>query len=85
MFVVGGTYRNRLGRYVVLAIEGDKLLVEYENGTTAKLDVALQTRIFNNMPGQQETQQGRAPRAHSMRTPVAPKHKHQLDSARPVE
>ena len=49
MFVVGRRYANRLGRYVVLAIEGDKLYVRYENGTSASLSVSTQTRILQNM------------------------------------
>ena len=74
MFVVGGTYRNRLGHYVVLDIKGGKLFVRYENGATATLDIATQTRIINNMPGGQGAQQGLAPRVQSTRTTVVPMH-----------
>ena len=55
MFIVGQTYENRRGRYKVLAIRGDKLTVEYEDGTTATLDIPLQTRIINRRQAEKGT------------------------------
>ena len=57
MFVVGGTYENRLGRYTVLAIKGKWLEVRYEDGTSAVLDTDRQERIVSNLRKEREVQE----------------------------
>ena len=72
MFIVGRTYENRLGRYVVLAVRGDKLYVKYENDRTASLSIPIQTRILQNMGRGQNAQQGQALPSRPTRPAVAP-------------
>jgi len=49
MFEVNGTYANRKGNYTVLAINGPKMHVRYENGDEANLHVNRQERIWENI------------------------------------
>ena len=56
MFVIGGTYENRQGRYTVLAVKRRKLAVRYEDGTTATLDIEMQNRIVNNIRRERSSQ-----------------------------
>jgi hypothetical protein len=48
-FEVGGRYRNRNGWYEVLAVQGGKLVVRYDDGCEARLDAAMQEKIMANM------------------------------------
>ncbi len=48
-FEVGKMYRNRVGEYVVVHIEGDKMKIRYVDGGTLDTDVAIQTRIWENI------------------------------------
>jgi hypothetical protein len=49
-FETGGRYRNRLGWYEVLSINGNILKVRYESdGREDSLDIATQKRIIQNM------------------------------------
>lgn len=48
-FEVGKTYRNRVGEYVVLAIEEDKIKIRYVDGGTLETDVQTQSRIWENI------------------------------------
>jgi len=55
-FEVGELYRNRLGWYKVLKINGDQLRVRYEgNGQEATLTVESQKRIISNMARDEKT------------------------------
>ena len=45
-FEVGGRYRNNLGEYEVLAVEGDKMTVRFDDGRTQDLSIATQARIL---------------------------------------
>ncbi len=54
-FQVGGRYRNRLGWYEVLDIEGSKMTFCYESdGRKDTSDIALQQRIFFNISAEEE-------------------------------
>ena len=55
-FVVGQTYENRQGRFTVLAIRGDTLEVQYNDGTRARLDATIQDRIVSNLRRKQEVE-----------------------------
>jgi hypothetical protein len=57
-FEVGKTYRNRVGEYVVLSIDGSQMKIRYVSGGTLLTDVNLQARIWENI--QFEEQQSRA-------------------------
>ncbi len=57
-FEVGKTYRNRIGEYVVEAIDGNKMKIKYANGGTLTTDVGIQARIWENI--QFERQMARA-------------------------
>jgi len=48
-FEVGKTYRNRVGEYVVQAIDGDKLTIRYVGGKTLVTGVHVQARIWENI------------------------------------
>jgi len=56
-FEVGKTYRNRVGEYVVLSIDGNQMKIRYVSGGTLVTDVNLQGRIWENI--QLEEQQSR--------------------------
>ncbi len=60
MFEVGGTYSNRIGRYTVLEINEPKMMVQYENGTKAELNINIQYRIWENIIADDEVASNRA-------------------------
>ncbi|MBA7699719.1 hypothetical protein ES703_108418 [subsurface metagenome] len=64
MFIIGQTYENRRGRYVVLAIRGNNLDVRYEDGTTAILDAVIQKRIISNLNKEHDSRQGMTAGTH---------------------
>lgn len=66
-FEVGHQYANRKGAYIVLELNGPKMTVEYEDGTTAELNIAIQHRIWENIAAEEELRSSRAKRA-SLRT-----------------
>jgi hypothetical protein len=45
-FEVGGRFRNEHGDYEVLGIEGDHMLVRYDDGKQQLVTVAIQARIW---------------------------------------
>ena len=49
MFEVNGTYANRIGTYTVLALNGRKMRVRYEDGNEADLNINIQERIWENV------------------------------------
>jgi hypothetical protein len=59
MFEVGGTYANRKGEYKVLELHDSKMTVEYQDGTTAELNVKIQHRIWENIQAETEIKQSR--------------------------
>lgn len=58
MFEVNGTYRNRIGEYTVLSIDGRKMTIRYADGTEAEVNVAIQERIWENILAEQEARAG---------------------------
>ena len=48
-FEVGKMYRNRIGEYTVVAIDGDKMTIRYTNGSTLVTGAAIQARIWENI------------------------------------
>lgn len=48
-FLVGSRYANRHGEYEVLSINGDKMLIRYDDGTSHEVSVSTQARISQNM------------------------------------
>jgi hypothetical protein len=48
-FEVGKTYRNRVGEYVVQAIDGEWMRLRYTNGKTLDTRVSIQARIWENI------------------------------------
>lgn len=53
-FQVNQQYANRNGRYTVLAVNGDKIHVRYDDGKEAHLKISIQARIWNNMTIEQQ-------------------------------
>jgi len=54
MFEVNGVYRNRIGEYSVLAVDGRRMTVRYSDGTEAELNINIQARIWENIVAEQE-------------------------------
>ena len=48
-FEEGKMYRNRIGEYVVLSIEGDQMEIRYEGGGKLSTSVRIQRRIWENI------------------------------------
>lgn len=63
MFEVGGKYSNRKGEYTVLALHDPKMTVEYQDGTTAELNIGIQQRIWENILTETEIKQSRSSRS----------------------
>jgi hypothetical protein len=57
-FEVGKTYRNRVGEYTVVSVDGNQMKIRYASGGTLLTDVNIQGRIWENI--QLEEQQTRA-------------------------
>lgn len=49
LFEVGKTYRNRVGEYVVQAIDGDRMTIQYKGGTILETSASIQGRIWENI------------------------------------
>lgn len=54
MFEVNNVYRNRIGEYTVLSIDGSRMMVRYADGTEAELHIGIQARIWENIVAEQE-------------------------------
>jgi len=48
-FEVGKNYRNRVGEYTVLEIDGDRIKIRYVNGGTLETKVSILARIWENI------------------------------------
>ncbi len=48
-FEVGKTYRNENGAYQVLALHGDTMTIQYENGHEQTVRIAIQARIWERL------------------------------------
>jgi hypothetical protein len=59
MFEIGGAYENRIGRYTVLDVDEKTMLVQYEDGSTAELNIAIQERIWENIVVDEEVKTSR--------------------------
>ncbi len=51
-FEVGGRYRNEKGEYETMAIEGERILVRYDDGTDQWLRMDIQARIWGRIQDQ---------------------------------
>ncbi len=54
MFELNGVYRNRMGEYKVVALNGQRMTVRYGDGSEAELNVNIQARIWENIVAEQE-------------------------------
>lgn len=54
MFEVNKVYRNRIGEYTVLSLDGPRMHVRYADGTEAELNIGIQARIWENIVAEQE-------------------------------
>lgn len=52
-FEVGGRYRNREDSYEVISINGDKMIVQLEDGTTKIMSIVIQERIVSNIQSEE--------------------------------
>ena len=60
MFELNETYTNRIGTYVVKSIDGPKMTVQYEDGTSATLRMDIQYRIWENILVEREAAEAKA-------------------------
>ena len=67
-FKVGGEYRNRHGKYEVVGLEGQKMVIRYADGRRLETSVGLQARIWSNIQAEETL---RAPASK----PVQPSHR----------
>lgn len=54
MFELNGVYRNRIGEYTVLTLNGPRMTVRYADCAEAELNVNIQARIWENIVAEQE-------------------------------
>lgn len=54
MFEVNGVYSNRIGKYTVLSVNPPKMVVRYEDGSEAELNMRVQGRIWENIVAEQQ-------------------------------
>jgi len=59
-FKEGKQYANRKGNYTVLEVSEPKMTVQYEDGSTAELNIAIQYRIWENIVAEEELRSSRA-------------------------
>ncbi len=57
MFEVNGSYANRKGRYTVLEVNPPRMLVRYEDGSEAELNMDIQERIWQNIAAEIEARE----------------------------
>lgn len=48
-FEVGQTYKNRKGKYTVVAIDGDVMHISWKKGKEVATTVKLQSRVLENI------------------------------------
>lgn len=48
-FITGHRYRNQRGGYLVLAIDGDQMTIEYDDGSRQTVSIAIQQRIWERI------------------------------------
>jgi uncharacterized protein with NRDE domain len=48
-FEVGQTYKNRKGKYTVVAIDGDAMHISWKKGKEVATTVKLQSRVLENI------------------------------------
>jgi ribosomal protein L25 (general stress protein Ctc) len=48
-FEVGQTYKNRKGKYTVVAIDGNVMQISWKNGKEVATTVKLQSRVLENI------------------------------------
>lgn len=48
-FEVGGHYRNAKGAYQVLAFEGERMQIRYDDGAEQSVKIALQAKIWRRI------------------------------------
>jgi hypothetical protein len=62
-FEVGGTYRNRLGEYEVVAMEAPLITVQYQDGTMLEGTVDVLGRIWRNIRAEEQSEKDERERA----------------------
>jgi hypothetical protein len=67
-FEVGQEYENRKGKYKVLEIANSKMSVEYEDGSTTDLSIAIQQRIWENILTEREAERARTSKSSKKRS-----------------
>jgi len=51
-FEIGGRYENKVGKYEVLEIEGNKMTIQFDDGTKHSVTVSIQAKIWQNIQDQ---------------------------------
>jgi hypothetical protein len=66
-FELGQQYANRKGKYTVIEMNEPRMTVEYEDGSTAELNIAIQHRIWENIVAEEDLRNSRAKKAATKR------------------
>jgi hypothetical protein len=82
-FEVGKTYRNRVGEYMVLSIDGNQMKIRYVNGGTLLTDVNLQARIWENIQFEEQMSRTEERRRLALEARLAARLKSREAKARP--
>lgn len=48
-FVIGETYADRLGAYKVVSLDGDRMVIEYADGTRKQATTKIKAEIYSNI------------------------------------
>jgi hypothetical protein len=82
-FEVGKTYRNRVGEYVVLSIDGSQMKIRYVNGGTLATDVNVQGRIWENIQFEEQMSRAEERRRQALEARLASRAKTREARVRP--
>lgn len=69
-FKVGETYENRFGAYTVLSIAPPKMEIQYEDGKTDTVTIAIQARIWRRKQDEREAERHRQRKKIRSRRPT---------------
>ena len=48
-YIIGNAYKNRIGEYEVVSLEGSKMIIRFSDGRTMETTVEMQARIWENI------------------------------------
>ncbi|HNS52173.1 MAG TPA: hypothetical protein PKO09_13440 [Anaerolineae bacterium] len=82
-FEVGKTFRNRIGEYTVVSIDGNRMKIRYVSGGTLVTDVNIQGRIWENIQLEEEQTRADERRRQALEARLAARAKTKESRAKP--